>query len=72
MRFEVLTAASLKMVVFWVVAPSTSEMSENFYQTTRRNNPEDSQRDGCFILWIPYLICQNIFNLYYRVYIAFM
>jgi hypothetical protein len=46
----------MKMVVFWVVAPcslvevyrrmveaaSTSETSVNFYQTTRRNNPEDS------------------------------
>jgi hypothetical protein len=46
----------LKMAVLWVAAPrsldrtialmmeaaSTSEMSVNFYQTTRRNNPEDS------------------------------
>jgi hypothetical protein len=31
--FEVLTAASMTMAVFWVV---------NFYQTTRRYNPEDS------------------------------
>jgi hypothetical protein len=37
------------MTVFWDVlggemmeAASTSEMSVNFYQTTRRNNPEDS------------------------------
>jgi hypothetical protein len=42
------------MAVFWVVAPCslvialmteaarTSETSVNFYQTTRRNNPEDS------------------------------
>jgi hypothetical protein len=46
------------MAVFWVVAPrnlargllialmmeaaSISETSVNFYQTTRRNNPEDS------------------------------
>jgi hypothetical protein len=51
-RFQVLTAASMKMAVFWVVAPcislmmeaaSTSETSVNFYQTTWRNNPEDSQ-----------------------------
>jgi hypothetical protein len=48
-RFQVLTAASKKMAVFWVVeialmmeAVSTSETSVNFYQTTRRNNPEDS------------------------------
>jgi hypothetical protein len=43
----------MKMIVFWVVAPcraiammmeaaSTSETSVNFYQTARRNNPEDS------------------------------
>jgi hypothetical protein len=64
--FEVVTAASMKMIVFWVVAPcslvevyqlfrgacclhhqgnepaSTSETLVNFYQTTRRYNPEDS------------------------------
>jgi hypothetical protein len=40
--------ASMEMAVFWVVAPlimeavSTPETSENFYQTTRRNIPEDS------------------------------
>jgi hypothetical protein len=43
--FEVLTAASMKMAVSWVVAlmmeaARTSETSANFYQTTRRNNPE--------------------------------
>jgi hypothetical protein len=45
----------MKMAVFWVVAPSiimaialmmeaasTSVTSVNFYQTIRRNNPEDS------------------------------
>jgi hypothetical protein len=32
--FEVLTAVSTKMAVFWVVV--------YFYQTTRRYNPEDS------------------------------
>jgi hypothetical protein len=50
MRFHVLTAASMKMAVFWVVAPcslmmeaaSASETSVNFYQTIRRNNPEES------------------------------
>jgi hypothetical protein len=67
-RYQVLTAASMKMAVFWVVAPcslvdvnhrfrgtyclyhhgdelqaaSTSDTLVNFYQTTRRNNPEDS------------------------------
>jgi hypothetical protein len=36
--FEVLTAVSIKMAVFWVVAPC----SLVFYQTTRCYNPEDS------------------------------
>jgi hypothetical protein len=27
-------------------AASTSETSANFYQTTRRNNPEDSRLEG--------------------------
>jgi hypothetical protein len=52
--FEVLTAASVKMAAFWVVAPcsliialmmeatGTSKTSVNFYQTTRRYHPEDS------------------------------
>jgi hypothetical protein len=66
--FQVLTAASVNMAVFWVVEPcsliefflrligdcclhhqgyrsddvGTSETSVNFYQSTRRNNPEDS------------------------------
>jgi hypothetical protein len=62
MRLQVLTAASMKMIFFWVVAScslaevyrrfglialtmkaaSTSEKSVNFYKTTRRNIPEDS------------------------------
>jgi hypothetical protein len=52
----------MKMAVFWVVEPcslvvraitlmmeaaSTSETSANFYQTTRRNNPEDSHFQVC-------------------------
>jgi hypothetical protein len=62
-RFQVLTAASMKIAVFWIVAPcslvevyqrfrgaiammmeaaSISKTSVNFYQTTRRSNPEDS------------------------------
>jgi hypothetical protein len=39
--FEVLTAVNTKIAVFWVVAP-TFETLANFYQTTRRYNPEDS------------------------------
>jgi hypothetical protein len=65
LRSEILTAASLKNAVFWVVSPcslveidvsvpasiiialmmeaaSTSETSVNVYQTTRRDNPQDS------------------------------
>jgi hypothetical protein len=58
LRFQVLKAASMKMTVFWDVVPcvlaasiiraltmeaiSTSVTSVNFYQTTRRNIPEDS------------------------------
>jgi hypothetical protein len=54
-KFQVLTAVSMKMTVFWDIQPSSlafidllmkaasiSETSVNFYQTTRRNNPEDS------------------------------
>jgi hypothetical protein len=52
--FEVFTAVSMKIAVFWVVAPCslaialmmeaarTSETLVNFYQTTRSYNPEDS------------------------------
>jgi hypothetical protein len=41
--------------MFWpfseISAASTSETSVNFYQTTRRKNPEDSH----FLLWPPSL-----------------
>jgi hypothetical protein len=33
------------MIALMMEAASTSEMSVNFYQTTRRNNPEDSHLD---------------------------
>jgi hypothetical protein len=47
MIFQVFTAANTKMIVFWAIAlmmeaASTFEMSVNFYQTTRRNIPDDS------------------------------
>jgi hypothetical protein len=47
--FEVLTAASTKMAVFWVVAlmmeaARSSETLVNFYQTTWCYNPEDSHQ----------------------------
>jgi hypothetical protein len=47
----------MKMAVFSVVAPcglveaaSTSETSVHFYQTTRRNNPEDSHLEANLFL----------------------
>jgi hypothetical protein len=54
-KFQVLKAASMKITVFWDVAPSywlhhqgydgaasTSETSVNVYQSTRCNIPDDS------------------------------
>jgi hypothetical protein len=48
-ELEVLTAASMKITVFWVDAIAvmmeavcTSETSVNFHHSTRCNNPEDS------------------------------
>jgi hypothetical protein len=35
-------AAHKKAIAMMMEAASTSEMSANFYQTTRRKNPEDS------------------------------
>jgi hypothetical protein len=46
-RFQVLTATILKMNVFWVV---TSRSLVNFYQTTQRNNPEDSHLPSSIVL----------------------
>jgi hypothetical protein len=52
----------MKMAVFWVVAPCsrdialmmeaarTSETLVNFYQTTRRYNPEDSHLHTSFLI----------------------
>jgi hypothetical protein len=40
---EVLAASIIRvMIALMIKAASTSEMSVNFHQTTRRNNPEDS------------------------------
>jgi hypothetical protein len=42
-RFRVLAASIIKaLIALMVAAASTSETSVNFYQTIRRNNPEDS------------------------------
>jgi hypothetical protein len=61
LRFQFLTAASMKMTVFWDATPcrliialmmkavSTSETSVNFYQTTRRKIPEHSHLHTHFI-----------------------
>jgi hypothetical protein len=60
---------NLKMTVFWalmVEAANTSEMSINFYRTTRRNNSEDShlhtrRRENLksHFLQIYYLYCNS-------------
>jgi hypothetical protein len=39
---EVLTAFIIKVIALMMEVASTSETSVNFYQKTRRNNPEDS------------------------------
>jgi hypothetical protein len=39
----VLLLAASTIIALTMEATSTSETSVNFYQTTRRNNPEDSQ-----------------------------
>jgi hypothetical protein len=56
LRFQVLTAASVEMAVFWIVSialmmeeASTSETSVNFYQTPRRNNLEESHLHIIFV-----------------------
>jgi hypothetical protein len=41
------------LIALMMDAASTSETSENFYQTTRRNNPEDS-----------HLHVQNLFTVF--------
>jgi hypothetical protein len=63
-RFQVLTAASMKMTVIWVVVPcraiiglmmevaGTSETSVNFYQTTRRNIPEVSHLHNFYMFFV--------------------
>jgi hypothetical protein len=54
--FEVLTAVGTKMAVFWAAmvalmmeAARSSETLVNFYQTTRRYNPEDSHIHFCLL-----------------------
>jgi hypothetical protein len=65
-RFQVLTAESVKMTVFWVDTPrgllialtmqaaGTFETMVNFYQPTWRNYPEDSHLNlfKSFISWV--------------------
>jgi hypothetical protein len=71
----------MKKAVFWVCgavdrlmmkAASTSETSVNFYQTTRRNNPEDSLLDNScvrlggnnfLVLYIPVSISNRILGI---------
>jgi hypothetical protein len=49
-RFRVLTAPSMRMTVFWDVAPC-SLLEVYFYQTTWRNIPEDSHPHRNHIWW---------------------
>jgi hypothetical protein len=37
-----LAASIIRVIALMMETASTSETSRNFYQTTRRNNPEDS------------------------------
>jgi hypothetical protein len=68
MRFQVLTAASMKIVAFWDVAPSSvvkigpddgavpsSETSVYFNETTLRYIPEDSNIQSAFCRFRLYL-----------------
>jgi hypothetical protein len=48
--FWVVTATIIRAIALMMEAASTSETSVNFYQTTRRNNPEDSHLLGLYIL----------------------
>jgi hypothetical protein len=41
---EVLASSIIRAFTLMMEAVTTSETSVNFYQTTRRNNPEDSHR----------------------------
>jgi hypothetical protein len=60
----------MKIAAFWVVAPcslvmmmeaaSTSETLVNFYQTTRRYNPEDSHHHLCACLLS---LCENVWKI---------
>jgi hypothetical protein len=59
----------MKIAAFWVVAPCslaarTSETSVNFYQTTRRYNPEDShlQQSHCLHLYSDIAISNKIWT----------
>jgi hypothetical protein len=46
--FKVLTAVNMRMAALMMEAARTSETLVNFYQTTRRYNPEDSHlKSGC-------------------------
>jgi hypothetical protein len=76
-RFQVLTGASNKTAVFWVVGPcsleehlialiveaaSSSETSVNFYQTTRRSNPEDSHLQQNNVSKLDLKVCVKFFS----------
>jgi hypothetical protein len=86
--FEVLTAVSTKMAVFWVVASCSlvevyqrfsalimeaarsSETLLNFYQTTRRYNPEDSHLPVSSLMPPPSPTAVNTVSLNGRIFVC--
>jgi hypothetical protein len=69
-RPDGVTAASMKMAVFWIVAivnalkteaKIASETSVNFYQSIQRKTPDDSHLHSILICWIILCVCQQNF-----------
>jgi hypothetical protein len=53
-RFQVLTAANMRVISLMMEAASTSEKPVNPYQITRRNIPEDSHIHRNRLYWTVY------------------
>jgi hypothetical protein len=74
--FWIETGAVTKIAVFWVIAPcSLAEVQVNFYQITRRYNPEDSRfrthrRENLKSYWSNYRhrhLCSKGFTLAFQI-----